>query len=44
MLLFEADQDSETDYGLNITTNNPEPAPKKSLTCKEKANLRLKNP
>ena len=28
----------------DITTQNPEPAPKKSSTCEEKAHLRLKNP
>ena len=44
MLIFQADQDSETDNGLkDITTQNPELAPTKSIICEEKAYLRLKN-
>ena len=39
MLMFQADQDSETDN----TTQNPEPAPKKSKTSDEKAFSKLQN-
>ena len=43
MLIFQADQDSETENSLkDITLQNPKPAHKKSKNCVEKAYLMLK--
>ena len=43
MVIFQADKYSGTTMALkDITTRNPEPAPKRSENCEEKASLRFK--